>query len=112
MGYYSVVHGELIFNPAISDETLEELKSNGIAYWGSFSASGWFGDGASGKAYELESDADVLVMTVNAAGSNVTGSIVVVGEEQPDVWRLVFREDRVDLERAQMRWPDGSIFTG
>lgn len=113
MGYTSRLTGNLEFSAPVSSDLLYRLRESSefscLSYGGRFESDGWFDDGESGKMYDLEEEAALLVKAVNAEIVRVTGEIRVDGEDNTDIWRLVFTGTDVRVERPEIRWPDGTV---
>jgi hypothetical protein len=134
MGYTSIVHGEVVITPPL---TAVELRAAGltgltrtssipgdqaslrvrieeedretdegvlrvtrgvalvVAYQDEF------------RAGSLERDLQTLIANW-ADGHSFSGVLVVSGEDQGDVWRLVVEADEVVREDARLTWLDGS----
>lgn len=114
MGYYSTCHGEVFFDPPISDELVKTIQDElpDLEFHAAVSNEG-LGDGKdSGKAYHLEEDSRELLDYLAREGSRATGWIIVEGEENTDVWRLIFKDGTITRENVKLIWPDGSEYTG
>lgn len=61
------------------------------------------------KFYDLADELDAAVSEIRAAGSGVQGEFVRTGEEQGDVERYWVSGDCIVREKAELRWPDGSL---
>lgn len=60
------------------------------------------------RAYDAEQELRDLVTAVACFGRKFTGSILVRGDENGDIWRLrVVDFDKVIREDAKVVWPDG-----
>lgn len=116
MGYNSTLDGEIRFSREVTVEVLEEIATlpsfqfidpddDGVA-------GGIYFDYDEGKFYYLLDDAKTLVKILTRVGVEAYGTIVVKGEENHDVWRLVFSPGTVTKESIEMRWPDGTEYTG
>jgi hypothetical protein len=130
MGYYSSGYGELTFSRPLNwaefkDSRLlpgdghtvlqlaveETEKDYEIGTMKVRTATGveWRYDDST-KMYELESEVAEVAKLAKAAGVQVSGHLIRVGEEQPDMERLWIASDyRVETEQAKVIWPsDGS----
>lgn len=59
------------------------------------------------RAYSLERDLRSLAVGWSD-GHDLSGVLVVSGEDQGDVWRLVVQAGEVVRENARLTWADGS----
>lgn len=128
MGYYSQVEGELRFSEPLTkgqlDDAMYAVKRDVTRSWIMEDAErveAWTGDNDTtefdsvrlefeAKAYTLTDEVKAFVRAAATEGVTVSGEIEVIGEEQPDVWRLFVRDNRVTEEKARMVWPDGTEF--
>lgn len=112
MGYYTTLNGEITLSREPSIEVwfhisqldsfyfIEEyVPSRHISF-----------DGLDGKFYNLKNDASALINILDQVGISAGGEIVCVGEEQPDIWRLVFTGGTVVREDTKIVWPDGTEY--
>lgn len=116
MGYISTLDGEITFSREVTVEVLEK-----IAALSSFSfidpdddeyVDGIYFDYERGKFYDLVEDSKALVDILAEVGVTVAGIIEVTGEDNHDIWRLVFSPGKVEEEKIEMRWPDGTVYRG
>lgn len=64
------------------------------------------------KAYSVESEMEELVALIESDGTQPSGTLIRVGEEQGDIERYFFDIDVFRgwrSEKAELRWPDGSV---
>lgn len=113
MGYYTTLTGSLLLSSIPSFEVWDKIHNLDSLYFMAEQETPMtfidFGD-LSGKFYNLEGDIKSLVGTLSEVGITVQGAIECVGEEQPDIWRLVVDNGTVTRETARMLWPDGSEY--
>ena len=60
------------------------------------------------KAYNFDERCQALMDAVKAVGGEITGEFVGRGEENGDIWRVVFNGTTKKREEAVTRWPDGT----
>ena len=106
MGYYTDVNANLTFTPEL-DSLSAFLAVKEIGYpWSDITSRGLrFND--NGKFYGIDDEVKRLIEAVKAH-TTVSGTIIGVGEEQPDIWRIVIKDNVATREEAQIVWPDGS----
>lgn len=132
MGYYSRGYGELRLSRPLfwaefkdskfaresGEDTIfmfeEEVEDvpvpEGIFRKRSTSVVGWRYDD-SVKMYTVDTEISELASLLNSLGVFTTGWLVVVGEEQDDIKRYGVRDDGQGMiEKAVIRWPDGTKF--
>jgi len=114
MGYYSTVEGDIRFSREVTVDVLEEIQKLDSFYFvePEEDSKGIFFDYAEGKFYSLKKDSEELVEILSEVGVTATGTLLIEGEENYDVWRLVFTPGSVVEEKVEMRWPDGSVYRG
>lgn len=115
MGYNSTLRGHLDFSGYLDDAVVAELNDynndfNNLAYGGYFTNTGWIDDGDSSKFYYLEQEARLLIERLRSLDMTVSGTVVVEGEENSDIWRLIFKDGKVVRENAKVTWPDGTEY--
>lgn len=122
MGYYSDVDGALYFSepvdPVDRGAVLSAIKRDVYNSWIVEMAhdEGYFTDGSirfqvdGSKVYSLEDEVKTLVRVLRLAKVTVNGTVTVLGEEQPDVWRLRVLDSVVTKETARLVWPDGTEY--
>lgn len=110
MGYYSTMSGGIDLSRALTDAEAGAAVATQDSDWTYFETrSDKFGTSLEaieeGKAYRIE---DALNKVINALPEDVTGSgyIEIVGEQQPDMWRLHVLGRRVVLVQAVTSWPE------
>jgi hypothetical protein len=110
MGYISSLSGSIELSRALTDAEAGAAVAAQDSDWDYFEirANDWstsleltIGEG---KAYRIE---EALNKVIEALPEDVTGSgyIEIVGEEQPDMWRLHVRGRRVVHVDAVISWP-------
>src|SRR5690606_32209121 len=116
LGHISTLDGEITLSREGTEEVLET-----IAEPAAFSflhpvarrhADGIYFDYERGKFYDLVEDSKALVDILAEVGVTVAGIIEVTGEDNHDIWRLVFSPGKVEEEKIEMRWPDGTVYRG
>lgn len=112
MGYYTTLNGTLYLSGEPSLEVWEKITDlNALYFLASDSTDTVIEyDFIDGKFYGLEDDINSLVGILGQVGISVKGVIECVGEEQPDIWRLVVKDGSVIREGVRMVWPDGSEY--
>lgn len=135
MGYYSQGTGELTFDPPLAwgvysgvgtnyagdlgwdDISFEERVSTENTAEGELKrrvATGvrWTSDD-SNKKYSIDEDMSALARILRGTGTRVSGYLVRVGEESPDIERYWIDENgNARSEQAEVRWPsDGTKFS-
>lgn len=113
MGYYTTLNGGMHLSSTPSFEVWDKMHNLDSLYFIAEQETPTtfidFG-GLSGKFYNLEGDIKSMVATLSDVGITVQGAIECVGEEQPDIWRLVVDNGTVVRETARMLWPDGTEY--
>lgn len=113
MGYYTTLNGEINLSREPSIEVWETIHAQLDSFYlmsERYPSRSIYFDGANSKFYNLKKDASTFVCILEQVGITATGTVVCVGEEQPDIWRLVFKDGTVTTETARMVWPDGSEY--
>lgn len=126
MGYHSILSGSIRIEPAIPEKNFVELLSTKsmpnhpvvipAVFYRDFPRTGYvqefevFDDeDVDVKAYRLEEEIRTLLAVAWELGSETTGTIYCVGEEQGDIRRFVCEgKGHLSVQRAQVLWPDGS----
>lgn len=66
-------------------------------------------NGSELRAYDAEAELREMVRWAAAEGRRFIGTILVLGEENGDIWRLRVSDDgKVIKETAEITWPDGA----
>lgn len=60
------------------------------------------------KAYELSKSVSRLVKDFGSTHT-FSGTVMVHGEEDGDIWRIRFQDNEALEERPSLQWPDGSV---
>lgn len=113
MGYYSRLEGNLRFDPEISEALAETLNEtlNGLPFGGYFEEDGWHDGGDTGKQYYFHEECVELFHRMRDEGVDISGFIVRVGEEQPDLERALFAPGQTpEFQEAKTVWPDGTEY--
>lgn len=109
MGYYTAVTGDLRWSQPLTPEQLAVIKNLYEFEYGADEYGIYF-DGEQSKRYDLVDQCKEVVAILGRYKIEVTGILVAIGEEQPDIWRLVFKNGTVVREEVQMTWPDGTKY--
>lgn len=112
MGYYTRLDGEINLSSAPDIEVWFSISQMDSFYFlEDYTPSRHISfEGLEGKFYHLEKDSSSLINILGQVGISAGGKIVCVGEEQPDIWRLVFTGGTVVREDTKIVWPDGTEY--
>lgn len=112
MGYYTTFNGNISLKNArltnVQVERLREIVDTEFYHDVLVDDTGVQFNYLSGKYYGFEDSAREIVDHLVGLGYDVYGSIEAHGEESPDIWRVVIRDNKVATERAKIIWPDGT----
>lgn len=94
----------------LSPAAIREISESELRYYVSVDATALNGESSEGSAYYLEEQLKEAIEIVKNDGCVANGFLVLIGEEQPDISRLVVQDNNIYIEQAIITWPDGTKF--
>lgn len=67
--------------------------------------------GESGKAYGFDDNIKAFTEAISALGGSITGVFFLAGEDVGDLKRYRFEGNQVIIDKAQLTFPDGSVYS-
>jgi len=68
--------------------------------------------GESGKAYDFDKDIKAFTEKISVLCGSITGEFFLEGENVGDLKRYRFEGTQVIIDKAQLSFPDGSVYSG
>lgn len=133
MGYHSRIYGEIVIDPPLNPLQVKELELE-FKLWGKYpplvlSVAEDFKEFtteagkitvkvpvrttiASNDMGETRADdvEDICATVTRLFPENsYSGSISIFGDDSTDIWRMVGSGNKIFMEQAVLRWPDGTV---